>query len=285
MNCAMNPQIKDIDTQFVQGLLRKRDDTGHKGSFGHALMVCGSYGMAGAAMLTAEACLRSGVGKLTLHTPSCNREILQTSVPEAILHIDENERFVEKATLNSEYAAIGIGPGIGTEPGTGEALLDYLRCAHQPIVVDADGLNLLARNVEWQREIPADAILTPHPGEALRLVGSAQPEDVSAYATSHKIYVVLKGYQTHICTPTGEVMRLAFRNSGLSTAGSGDVLTGLVTGLLAQGYAPINAALLGVWLHGTAGAYAREAMDAHTMLARDIIRFLPQAFKKLESKN
>ena len=281
----MNPQIIDIDTQFVQGLLRKRDDTGHKGSFGHALMVCGSYGMAGAAMLAAEACLRSGIGKLTLHTPECNRVILQMGVPEAILHLDKNERFIEKATLNNEYAAIGIGPGIGTKKETGEALMDYLRHAQQPIVVDADGLNLLAQNTEWQKEIPAGTILTPHPGEALRLIGSARPEDVSAYATSHKINVVLKGYQTYICIPTGKNMRLSFRNSGLSTAGSGDVLTGLITGLLAQGYEPINAALLGVWLHGTAGVYARETMDAHTMLARDIIRFLPNAFKKLESKN
>ena len=281
----MKPQIIDIDTKFVQSLLRERDDTGHKGNFGHALMVCGSYGMAGAAMLAAEACLRSGVGKLTTHTPECNRVILQMGVPEAILSLDKNERFIEKATLNDEYAAIGIGPGIGTESKTGEALMDYLRYARQPIVVDADGLNLLAQNTEWQKEIPAGAILTPHPGEALRLIGSAQPEDVSSYATSHKINVVLKGCQTCICTLTGKIMRLSFRNSGMSTAGSGDVLTGLITGLLAQGYEPINAALLGVWLHGTAGAYAREAMDAHTMLARDIIRFLPNAFKKLESKN
>ena len=278
----MNPQIIDIDDQFVRKLLRERNESGHKGYFGHALMVCGSYGMAGAAMLSAEACLRSGIGKLTIHTPACNREILQIGIPEAILHIDKNERFIEKATIYDEYAAIGIGPGIGTEPQTGEALMDYLRYTCQPIVVDADGLNLLARNPEWQKEIPENTILTPHPGEALRLIGSAKPEDVSTYAVSHKIYVILKGAQAYICIPSGEIIRLIFCNSGMSTAGSGDVLTGLITGLLAQKHKPFEACLLGVWLHGTAGAIAREAMDPHTMLARDIIRFLPQAFKTLQ---
>lgn len=279
----MNPQIVDIDDRFVRGFLHERKDTGHKGDFGHALMVCGSYGMAGAAMLSGEACLRSGIGKLTIHTPACNREILQVGLPEAILHIDKNERIIEHATVYDEYAAIGIGPGIGTEPQTGKALIDYLRHTCQPFVVDADGLNLLARNPEWQKEIPKDTILTPHPGEALRLMGSARPEDVSNYAVSHKIYVVLKGYHTYLCMPSGEIVRLIFCNSGMSTAGSGDVLTGLITGLLAQNYKPFEACLLGVWLHGTAGALAREAMDAHTMLARDIIRHLPQAFKQLEA--
>ena len=141
---------------------------------------------------------------------------------------------------------------------------------------------MLAQKREWQEDIPKDSILTPHPLEAERLIGGHELSDVVAYAQKRQVFVILKGHPTHVCTPTGEVYRLCVGNSGMATAGSGDVLTGIITGLLAQGHAPREAALLGVWLHGTAGDSAADELGEHSMLARDIIRHLPDAFRQLE---
>ena len=258
-------------------MLRPRPADGHKGTFGHALLVTGSEGMAGAAILCAEACLRSGAGKLTVRTPEANRVILQVAVPEAILLCDDG--FAKDAsTPLPHFEAVGIGPGIGKEERACHTLDVLLRTCQSPMVLDADALNILAARPEWQALLPPHTILTPHPGEAMRLIGSTDVEDVSAYAQRHQVCVVLKGHPTHVCTPDGQVYCLPVGNSGMATAGSGDVLTGLVTGLLAQGYAPRHASLLGVWLHATAGDFAAQRLGEECMLARDIVRHLPEAF-------
>ena len=266
----MKTQIRDIQTDELRKMLRPRPQDGHKGTFGHALLVVGSQGMAGAAILSAEACLRSGVGKLSIVTPEVNRPLLQITVPEAIV-----------VTGNSEaaYTSMGIGPGIGIDE---DLVMRYLRAASQtPCVIDADGLNTLATHPTLHGLIQPDSILTPHPKEAERLFGGSDASHVKAFGEKHKVYVVLKGHPTHVYTPTDEVYLLKVGNSGMATAGSGDVLTGTVTGLLAQGYTPRDAAMLGVWLHGTAGDYAADEMSENCMLARDIIRHLPDAFKQL----
>lgn len=270
----MNGQIEDIDVSDLRKMLRSRPAGGHKGTFGHALLVAGSQGMAGAAILSAEACLRSGIGKLSIQTVEANRVILQISVPEAILKMD--------ADFGHAYDAVGVGPGLGRD----FALLHA--CLHEveaPAVYDADALNMLAERREWQTDIPANSILTPHPLEAERLTGSRELGCVSAYAQKQGVIVVLKGHPTHVCLPTDSVFRLAVGNNGMGTAGSGDVLTGIITGLLAQGHAPHEAALLGVWLHGTAGDYAAHELTEHCMLARDIIRHLPDAFRALNTED
>ena len=264
----MITSVRELSCADIRKLLRPRPADGHKGTFGHALLVAGSKGMAGAAILSAEACLRSGIGKLSVQTPDDNRIILQIAVPEAILGSQSPDL----------YDAVGIGPGIGMNNGLVRL---YLTSVKRPMVLDADALNVLAQDTGLQAFIPQSSILTPHPGEASRLVGSSQLEDVAKYAQERQVFVVLKGHPTHVCTPDGDVFRMQVGNSGMGTAGSGDVLTGLITGLMAQGYTSHEAALLGVWLHGAAGDSAAKEMGEASMLARDIIHHLPTAFKQL----
>lgn len=264
--------IKEIRLDDVRQMLRPRPIDGHKGTFGHALLVSGSKGMAGAAILASESCLRSGIGKLSILTAEENHDILQITVPEAILKTNRE--------WNIEYNAIGIGPGLGINY---DLLEDVLQHAQSAMVIDADAVNMLAQKPDWLEKVPQESILTPHPKEAERLIGSNSLEDVSTFAINHKLYIALKGHPTHVCCPSGEIYRLNVGNSGMATAGSGDVLTGIITGLLAQGYSSLESALLGVWLHGQAGDFSSDEMGENCMIARDIIRHLPDAFKKLNT--
>ena len=269
----MISQIRDIEVAELRQMWRPRSPFAHKGTMGHALLIAGSRGMAGAAILASEACLRSGIGKLSILTPEDNRQILQITVPEAIVKTD--------CDLQG-FNALGIGPGIGLDM---DRVKRCLEVQGTPMVFDADALNILAKEAQWQDLIPMGSILTPHPLEAERLTGSRLLEDIAQYAIRHKIFIVLKGHPTHVCTPQGEILRLRVGNAGMATAGSGDVLTGIITGLLAQGYTPCEAALLGTWIHGTAGDFSADEMGENCMLARDIIRHMPAAFRKLTAHN
>lgn len=276
-----------IEKSEVQAMLRPRPIFAHKGTMGHALLVAGSYGMAGASILSAKACLRSGVGKLTLHTSASNQNILQTSVPEAVLSLDKNSRCISESIDTSHYQAIGIGPGLGQDDATAEALQSYLAVADDPMVIDADALNLLADHREWMGHLPVGSILTPHAKELDRLTRcSATPYERLSNATNlavqYHVYVILKGHYTAICTPQGRVRFCPRGNAGMATPGSGDVLTGILAGLLAQGYAPSETAILGTWLHATAGDLAAEALGQEFMLASDIITHLSGAWKELK---
>lgn len=273
----MNLQNDAATLRILQEMLHPRPADGHKGTFGHALLIAGSKGMAGAAILSAEACLRSGVGKLSVFTPEENRTILQICIPEAIL----------PSALDREphYNAIGIGPGLGTGFEASEKVYQTLLASgRMPLVLDADAINILAQQAAWQKRLSGQTILTPHPKEAERLTGACTLEHVAKYAEEHHTFIILKGHPTHVCTPDGEVYALHVGNSGMATAGSGDVLTGIITGLLAQGHTTLEASLLGVWLHGTAGDFAADEMGESCMLARDIIRHMPNAFRKLNTK-
>ena len=265
----MIANVRELSYADMQNMLRPRPVDGHKGTFGHALLIAGSKGMAGAAILSAEACLRSGIGKLSILSDEGNREILQITVPEAILQTDGHPTY--------HYSAVGIGPGLGVNP---RYIDQCLSTYHEPMVLDADALNALIYD-DLITAIRPNTILTPHPGEASRFIGSCVLEDVAQWAQQHKVYIVLKGHPTHVCTPEGDIYQLAVGNSGMATAGSGDVLTGIITGLLAQGYPPLHASLLGVWIHGRAGDHARDEMGENCMLARDIIGFMPEAFREM----
>ena len=274
----MNRHILDIQAQDLRQMWRERPADGHKGTFGHALLVAGCKGMGGAAVLAAEACLRSGIGKLSVLTAMENHAVLHVAVPEAVLKLDHDVH-------EGMYNAIGMGPGMGQHAQGSDALLHtLLQSVQSPMVLDADALNMLSANPEWQELIPSHSILTPHPKEAERLMGSNKLDDVAHFARIHRISIVLKGHPTHVFDADGQEYVLNVGNAGMATAGRGDVLTGLVTGLLAQGYAPLEAALLGVWLHGTAGDYCRDEMGENCMLARDIIRHLPDAFRMIGNK-
>jgi ADP-dependent NAD(P)H-hydrate dehydratase / NAD(P)H-hydrate epimerase len=271
---------------FVKKIVKKRDKFSHKGSFGHALLVVGSFGMAGAAVLAARACMRSGVGVLTVHTPQCNRIILQTNVPEAMVRTDADEFAISQNNDSVIYEAIGIGSGIGKAGRTASALKIYLSKTTQPMVIDADALNLIADNPEMLLLIPKHSILTPHPKEFERLFGKTKDdferlELLRNKAKSLKINILMKGAHTIVANTEGVCFFNSTGNAGMATAGSGDVLTGIITGLLAQGYEPSDAAILGVYLHGLAGDFAAEKVGQEALIASDIVENLGFAFKEL----
>ena len=271
-----------ITIPFLQSILRPRPVDGHKGTFGHALLVAGSYGMAGAGILAGRSCMRSGVGKLTVHIPKMNNDIMQVALPEAILHHDEDDMRWTSMPVDTApgtaYNAIGIGPGIGTRQETSDALhrfLESMAGCHVPMVLDADALNILSLHPDWLALLPQGTIITPHPLECRRLV--------EAGACMDNVILVLKGHPTTITIPgdTPAQYVCPYGNDGMGTAGSGDVLTGIILGLLAQGYPPRDAALLGVGLHALSGDLATSELGQHSLIASDLIDYLPQAFKQM----
>ena len=278
-----------IEESDVRQRLLNRSPFVHKGQMGNALMIAGSYGMAGAAILASKACLRSGVGKVVVSTPKRNIPILQTSVPEAVV-LPGNEDTIFAETVETEdYQAMGIGSGLGQSEQTAIALIAQLRRTQCPIVVDADAINILGNHRAWLQQLPKDIIMTPHPKELDRLEGHSADtyeriNKACNLAERIKGYIVLKGHYTAICCPDGHVMFNATGNAGMATAGSGDVLTGILTGLLARGYKPQDACIVGVYLHGLAGDLAAQELGEESLIAGDIIQYLGKAFKQLQTR-
>lgn len=273
-----------IKKKDIQPKIKIREKFSHKGSYGHALIFAGSKDMAGAAVLSSEAALRSGAGLVTVHSASCNRIILQTAVPEVIFESDNHENYISEFRDLSKYDAIAIGPGINQANETALFLKSILGACERPVVLDADALNLIAANRNLLQLIPENSILTPHPKEFERLFGKStnsfeRLQTASEIAQNQKIIIVLKGAYTQIFLPDGRIFFNSTGNPGMATAGSGDVLTGIMVGLLAQGYQPQDAALTGVFLHGLAADLIPETEE--TMLASDIIRGLKLAFRTL----
>lgn len=284
LDIGLHPDIIDktpssyhmLTAEFIAPVLKARDQFDHKGTFGHALLICGGYGMVGAAMLAAKACLRSGVGKLTVHIPKYAYTVMQVGVPEAMVEIDEHEYWFSGRTDTGLHQAVGIGCGIGQKTVTSSGLRAVLAGSTKPLVIDADAINILAKNTDWLRSIPTNSILTPHPGEYERLFGHnahslERLEQQIVKSVKYNIHIVLKGACTCITTPAGEVYFNSTGNPGMATAGSGDVLTGIITGLLAQGLAPREAAISGVYLHGLAGDLAAKEVGQSALIASDII--------------
>ena len=275
-----------VDIDYIRHQLLRRDDFAHKGNMGSALLIAGSEGMAGAAVLATRACLRSGVGKVTALTPRCNYAIMQMSVPEAIVHPD-SENYYSEAIATDDYNAVGIGPGLGRDEGSALALMSQLQQTQCPVVLDADALNMLGSHGMWISQLPDNMIMTPHPRELDRLAGNACHSDGERLAVTRdmaenlRAYILLKGHHTALCLPDGSVVFNTTGNSGMATAGSGDVLTGIITGLLARGYSRKNACLTGMYLHGLAGDIAAARVGKESLIAGDIIDALPQAFGKL----
>ena len=276
-----------VEESYVRSLLLDRNPFAHKGQMGHALMIAGSYGMAGAAILASRACLRSGVGKITIHTPKKNRNILQIAIPEAVLQFDPEETIFSEATDTEGFDALGIGPGLGQSETTAIPLIAQLRRSTCPVVADADALNILANHRAWIQQLPKGIIMTPHPKEFDRMEGHSADSyerftKACNLAERLKGYVILKGRYTAICLPDGHVFFNPTGNAGMATAGSGDVLTGIITALLARGYKPADACVVGVYLHGLAGDLAVRDLGEESLVAEDIIRYLSRAFKRLK---
>ena len=264
-----------------------RGDFVHKGDMGNALIVAGSYGMAGAAVLATKACLRSGAGKVTVCTPRRNNAIMQVSVPEAVMCIGKDDSYFSEAVDSSGFDAVGIGPGLGQQETSAIALITQIRRTQAPIVIDADGLNMLASHRAWLQQLPKGIVLTPHPREFERLAGSHFSDSYERLSSARDMaerlqaYIILKGHYSALCMPDGKVVFNTTGNSGMATAGSGDVLTGIITGLLARGYNQTDACMLGMYLHGLAGDLAAKELGVECLVASDIIKFLPQAFSRL----
>jgi NAD(P)H-hydrate epimerase len=267
--------------------LRARHKFDHKGTYGHALLIAGSYGKMGAAVLAAKAALRAGAGLLTVHAPACGGAILQTAVPEAMFSADRRAKLWSAAPDPGAYRSVGLGCGIGLAPETAAAMEALLDRAHSPLVLDADALNLLAAHPTWWPKIPQNSLLTPHLKEFERLFGASRNdferlELLRGQAAARGVHIILKGAHTAIASPDGRCRFNSTGNPGMATAGAGDVLTGILTGLLAQGYAPEDAACLGVYLHGLAGDLAASRYSRPGMTAGSIAACLGAAWNALE---
>ncbi|MCF8374693.1 MAG: NAD(P)H-hydrate dehydratase [Bacteroidales bacterium] len=264
---------------------RKRFD--HKGKFGHAFLISGSYGKIGAAVLAARACLRAGVGLLTVHIPRFGYEIIQTAIPEAMTSIDKYDKVISKIPSMENYSAVGIGPGIGRSRQATFALKDLLEKATAPLIIDADAINIISENREMIQFIPQNSILTPHPKEFERLVGKSDGDfdrlqRQIQFSKENNVVVVLKGAFTSVSSTEGKVYFNTTGNPGMAKGGCGDVLTGIILALYAQNYSPYEAAILGVFLHGLAADLAIQETSQEALLSSDIINYLGKAFTALK---
>ena len=274
-----------LEKEIIKSYFRPRSKFAHKGNYGHAALVAGSYGMMGAAVLSAGGCLHGGVGKLTCYIPKCGYVVVQTAVPEAMCRVT-GEDYIISANGIEEFDAVGVGPGLGKDNAVAGSLKEIFQAVKKPMVIDADALNIIAQHKELLSCIPALSILTPHPGEFERLFGPVN-NDVERLETAlqrskeFNIYIILKGQYSFISCPDGRGYFNNTGNSGMATAGSGDVLTGVITSLLAQGYEPKQASCMGTWLHGSAGDIAAENLSPEAMTAGDIVAKLGMAYKAL----
>lgn len=284
---SLNTNFESIDRPIIRSIYKPRNRFAHKGNFGHAMIIAGSYGKIGAVVLSAKACLRSGVGLLTCFIPKCGYEILQIAISEAMVMTDANSSIITKIDDDIlKYDSIGIGPGLGTASETRAAVKELISSYKKPMVFDADALNGLSMEKNLP-SLPPGSILTPHPKEFERLFGESKNdfERIEKALQNAKLLscsIVLKGHHTFIATASGKGYFNNTGNAGMATAGSGDVLTGMITGLLAQGYSSEDASILAVYLHGLAGDIAAKEYSKEAMIAGDIIDSIGKAFKLLE---
>jgi hydroxyethylthiazole kinase-like uncharacterized protein yjeF len=274
------------DEKEAGPMLKSRSKFDNKGRFGHGLLIAGSRGKEGAAVLAARAALRTGIGLITCHVASNAGNVIHTSVPEAMVSYDKNDEKITGLPDLRPYNAIGIGPGIGSDQATQNALNKLLSDNIAPLVLDADAINILGLNKEWLSSLPAGSVLTPHPKEFERITGPASDSFTRlmaqiSFSDKYNCIVVLKGAHTSVSLPDGRVFFNSTGNPGMATAGSGDVLTGMILSLLAQGYSPEHAAITGVFLHGSAGDLAAEKLCYESLIASDIIENISNAYKNL----
>ncbi|MFP5438047.1 MAG: NAD(P)H-hydrate dehydratase [Bacteroidia bacterium] len=276
-----------IDRKEIGQRYRPVKPYAHKGTQGHALIIGGSYGKIGAVCLAAKAALKSGCGLVTAYLPKCGYEVMQSYFPEAMA-LTNGDTHIQNIGFDFEPKAIGLGPGIGQHPETQQAILNFLKLQTKPLVIDADALNILAQNKDGLQNLPENTILTPHPKELERLMGSWTDDfdklnKMKAFSTEFKLVLVAKG--AHTMTVYGENVYVnSTGNAALATGGSGDCLTGIITGLLAQGYNPVDAAVFGVYLHGLTADIAVEQTSVQAFTASDILQYLGKAYLKIESE-
>ncbi|MCD7962971.1 MAG: NAD(P)H-hydrate dehydratase [Rikenellaceae bacterium] len=268
-----------ITSKEISKLNLKRPEFGHKGTFGHALVICGKKGMMGAAVLSASSALRSGCGLVTVHVPENERQVIHITNPSAIVSCGQGDSFSGLPEGLDKYSSVGVGSGMGNSPETVLALRKLLTEYRKPMVVDADALNIISENNDMLDLIPESSILTPHPGELERLLGKWNGDEdkirmIVEFAGKYKVIMVVKGAHTMICLSDGKIYFNSTGNPGMAKGGSGDVLTGIITGYLAKGLSPSNAAIKGVFDHGRAGDDAALSIGREQMNSEDIVNFL-----------
>ncbi|MDB5283487.1 MAG: carbohydrate kinase, YjeF related protein [Bacteroidota bacterium] len=276
-----------IEPKLIQTLIKKRSKFSHKGTYGHAAICAGSYGKMGAAVLSVQAALRSGAGLVTAYIPKAGYDIMQTSCPEAMVMVGENDQIITQPQDFSKCSALGVGPGLGSDTATIDFIEKLLKTTRIPLLLDADALNIISGKKYLQELLPQGTVLTPHPGEFKSLAGAwtndmQKLEKQIQFSDRHKVVTVVKGAHTSVATPGGKVYFNSTGNPGMAKGGSGDVLTGVITALLAQGYTPDIAAIIGVYVHGLAGDEAALNVGLTGMTTRDIIHCLPKAFGQFE---
>lgn len=279
-----------LDNEDIAGMLKTRENFSHKGTYGHALIIAGATGMAGASVLSSKAALRSGAGLVTVHGPAANRNVVQTANPEVIFSSDTNNDLISHVDIQDKFTSVAIGPGIGTQTDTVRMLEKIIPEINKPSVFDADALNIISRHKELMEQIPMESILTPHPKEFDRLFGNSNSSyerllKARKASIENGLIIILKGAYTSITTPDGKLFFNSTGNSGMATAGSGDVLTGILAGLLAQGYTTVEAAKTGVYLHGLAGDLALTNESKESLIAGDIIDNLGKSFRSIRDTN
>jgi NAD(P)H-hydrate epimerase len=295
LDIGLHPRyLEEVETNnlltvkaMVKPILHNRTKYSHKGTYGHALLIAGSEGKTGAALLGAKACLRTGVGLLSVHLPKIAQLPMQTAIPEAMIDSDDSETCFSSFGHLDAFTAVGVGPGLGKADDTVRALKRLIQEVQVPLVMDADALNILAEKSNAIRMNGKNVIITPHVGEMARLVGlsireiqSHMIETAEAFSTHHNVTVILKDAVSVIASPGHRTYENHSGNNGMATAGSGDVLAGLVTGLLATGMNNADAAVLGAFIHGLAGDYASREKTPYCMVASDIIAHMPDVFAK-----
>ena len=279
---ATETEAELIGKLEVLPLYKPREKFDHKGTYGHALIIGGSYGKMGAVVLASKAVMASGAGLVTAFIPNSGNVILQTAFPEAMVISDENEFIIADIKYDFKPTVIGIGVGLGTDKKTASAIESFLKENKAPLIIDADGINLLAQHKTWLKYLKPNTILTPHPKELERLIGKWKNDfdklkKVKAFSSAHKVIVVIKGAHT-IVVQNDALYVNSTGNPGLATAGTGDVLTGIITGLVSQGYEPVLASIFGVYLHGRAADIAVEFFGYQSLLASHIIEYLGEAY-------
>lgn len=279
--------FETVEEEFVMDMIKPRDPFAHKGMMGHGLLVAGSYGMCGAAILSARAFMRSGAGKVTVHVPKLNVPIMQTAIPEAVLSCDDDEAIFTQPIDMQDYDAMAIGPGLGCHETTAIAIISQLRRSQCKVLADADTLNILGSHHAWMQQLPKGLIMTPHPKEMDRMTGHSSDSYerlVKALDLAARIegYIIVKGHYSMLCCPDGKVYINTKGNAGMATAGSGDVLTGIILSLLSQGYSQKEACIIGMYVHGLAGDMAACELGETGLIATDIVDHLPDAFKKIQ---
>jgi len=276
-----------VGHQLAAHIYRPRKEFAHKGDFGHALLIAGALGKMGAALLAAKACLRSGIGLLTCHIPACGYTAMQTAIPEAMVELDNEEKINSATAVDlSNYDVIGIGPGIGKDPATKKMLREIFGRWISPMVIDADALNIIGEEKALLNDIPPYSILTPHPKEFERIFGPAandfeRLQSAIENATKYQCVIVLKGHFTFVAEPGGKGTFNSTGNAGMAKGGSGDVLTGMITALVGQGYSAADAAVFGVYLHGLAADIAAADQSLEAMLPSDLVESIGRAYRKV----